>query len=60
AQATLPLERLPVRRCGLDPDVRLAGVNPKGRWRTRAARRSPRYTTKLAEALLVKEPPAVR
>jgi DNA polymerase V len=31
--------------------VRLAGVNPKGRWRTRAAKRSPRYTTKLAEVL---------
>ena len=29
--------------------VRLAGVNPKGRWRTKAAKRSPRYTTKLAE-----------
>jgi len=29
--------------------VRLAGANPKGRWRTKAARRSPRYTTKLAE-----------
>ena len=29
--------------------VRLAGTNPKGRWRTRADKRSPRYTTKLAE-----------
>lgn len=31
--------------------VRLAGANPKGRWRTKAAKRSPRYTTKLAEVL---------
>jgi hypothetical protein len=29
--------------------VRLAGANPKGCWRTKAAKRSPRYTTKLAE-----------
>ena len=47
------------RKYGRDT-VRLAGVNPKGRWRTRAAMRSPRYTTKLAEALLVKEPPAIK
>jgi hypothetical protein len=31
--------------------VRLAGANPKRRWRTKAAKRSPRYTTKLAEVL---------
>lgn len=31
--------------------VRLAGANPKGGWRTKAARRSPRYTTKLSEVL---------
>jgi DNA polymerase V len=34
--------------------VRLAGANPKGRWRTRAAVRSPRYTTKLSDVLLLK------
>lgn len=34
--------------------VRLAGVSPKGRWRTKAAKRSPRYTTKLSEVLLLK------
>jgi DNA polymerase V len=26
--------------------VRLVEANPKGRWRTKAAKRSPRYTTK--------------
>lgn len=34
--------------------VRLAGMNTKGRWRTKAAKRSPRYTTKLKDVLLVK------
>jgi DNA polymerase V len=34
--------------------VRLAGANPKGRWRTKAAKRSPRYTTKLSEVPLLK------
>ena len=29
--------------------VRPAGVNPKDRWRMKAAKRSPRYTTKPAE-----------
>lgn len=29
--------------------LRLAGVKPKGWWRTKAAKRSPRYTTKLSE-----------
>jgi hypothetical protein len=33
--------------------VRLAGANLKGRWRTKAAKRSPRYTTKLAEVPLI-------
>lgn len=33
--------------------VRLAGANPRGRWRTKAARRSPRYTTKLKEVIRV-------
>jgi DNA polymerase V len=33
--------------------VRLAGANPKGRWRTKVAKRSPRYTTKLSEVLLL-------
>jgi DNA polymerase V len=33
--------------------VRLAGTNPKGRWKTKAARRSPRYTTKLKELVRV-------
>ena len=41
------------KRYGRDT-VRLAGANPKGRWRTKAAKRSPRYTTKLAEVLLLK------
>ena len=31
--------------------VRLAAVNPKGRWRTKAAKRSARYTTKLSDVL---------
>jgi hypothetical protein len=34
--------------------VRLAGANLKGRLRSRAAKLSPRYTAKLAEALLLK------
>jgi DNA polymerase V len=33
--------------------VRLAGANPQGRWRTKAAKRSPRYTTKLSEVPLI-------
>jgi DNA polymerase V len=33
--------------------VRLAGANPKGRGRTKAAKRSPRYTTKLSEVPLI-------
>ncbi len=41
------------RKYGRDT-VRLAGANPKGRWRTKAAKRSPRYTTKLAEVLQLK------
>lgn len=38
------------RKYGRDT-VRLAGANPKGRWRTKAVKCSPRYTTKLAEVL---------
>jgi DNA polymerase V len=34
--------------------VRLAAVIPKGWWRAKAAKRSPRYTTKLTEVLLLK------
>jgi hypothetical protein len=34
--------------------VRLAGANPKGRWRTKAAKRGPRNTTKLTEVLRLK------
>lgn len=34
--------------------VRLAGANPKGRWRTKAAKRSPRYTTELSEVPLIR------
>jgi DNA polymerase V len=29
--------------------VRLAGANPKGRWRTKAGLRSPCYTTRLSD-----------
>ena len=35
--------------------VRLARANPKGRWKTRAAKRSPRYTTKPAEVPLISD-----
>jgi hypothetical protein len=28
------------------------GTTPKGRWRTKAAKRGPRYTAKLSEVLL--------
>lgn len=34
--------------------VRLTGLHPKGRWRMKAAKRSPRYTTKLSDVLLLK------
>ena len=50
----MPVVDMLNKRYGRDT-VRLAGVNPKGRWRTKAAKRSPRYTTKLAEVLRVKE-----
>jgi hypothetical protein len=33
--------------------VRPAGANPKGRQRTKAAKRSPRYTTKLSDVPLI-------
>ena len=36
------------RKYGRDT-VRLAAANPKGRWMTKAERRSPRYTTRLRE-----------
>jgi hypothetical protein len=45
-----PMVDMLSKKYGRDP-VRLAGANPKGRWRPQAARRSPRYTTKLAEIL---------
>jgi hypothetical protein len=48
----MPLFDMLHKRYGLDT-VRLAGANPKGRWRTKAAKRSRRYTTKLAEMLFV-------
>ena len=36
--------------------VGLVESNPTGRWRTKAAKRSPRYTTKLPEVLLLNDP----
>ena len=33
--------------------VRAAGVNLKGRWRTKVAKRSLRYTTKLSDIVLI-------
>jgi DNA polymerase V len=47
-----PVVNMLNRKYGRDT-VRLAGSNPQGRWRTKAARRSPRYTTKLKEVLKV-------
>jgi DNA polymerase V len=44
----MPVVDMLNRKYGRDT-VRLAGANPKGRWRTKAEKRSPRYTTKLAE-----------
>jgi DNA polymerase V len=40
------------RRWGRDT-VRLATANPQGNWRTRVERRSPRYTTRLEEVLII-------
>jgi len=34
--------------------VRLDGVNPKGMWRTKAAKRSPHNTTRLSDVVLGK------
>ena len=44
----MPLVDMLNRKYGRDT-VRLAGMNPKGRWGTKAAKRSPRYTRKLSE-----------
>lgn len=44
----MPVMDMLNRKYGRDT-VRLAGANPKGRWMTRAGRRSPRYTTRLGE-----------
>jgi DNA polymerase V len=49
----MPVVDMLNKRYGRDT-VRLAGANPKGRWRTKAAKRSPRYTTTLAEVLPLK------
>ena len=49
----MPVVDMLKRKYGRDT-VRLAGANPKGRWRTKAAKRSPHYTTKLAEVLRLK------
>jgi DNA polymerase V len=48
----MPVVNMLNKKYGRDT-VRLAGANPKGRWRTKAAKRSPRYTTKLAEVPLI-------
>lgn len=44
----MPVVDLLNKKYGRDT-VRLARANPKGRWRTKAAKRSPRYTTKIAD-----------
>ena len=49
----MPVVDLLNKKYGRDT-VRLAGTNPQGRWRRKAAQRSPRYTTKLAEVLRLK------
>jgi hypothetical protein len=41
------------RKYGRDT-VRLASANPKGRCRTKAARRSPLYTTRLSDMPLLR------
>lgn len=46
------------KRYGRDT-VRLAGANPKGRWRTKGAKRSPHYTTKLAEVPTIGPEPSL-
>jgi hypothetical protein len=47
----VPVVDMPNKGYGRDT-VRLAGANPKGRWRTKATTRSPRYTTRLSDVLL--------
>lgn len=49
----MPVVDMLNKRYGRDT-VKLAGANPKGGWRTKAAKRSPRYTTMLAEVPLIK------
>ena len=48
----MPVVDMLNRRYGRDT-ARPAGANPKGRWRTKAAKRSPRYPTKLSEVPLI-------
>jgi DNA polymerase V len=48
----MPVVDILNKRYGRDT-VRLAGANPKGRWRTKAGWRSPRYTTRLSEVPLL-------
>ena len=49
----MPVVGMLNKRYGRDT-VRLAGTNPKGRWRTKAAKLSPRDTTRLADVPLSK------
>jgi hypothetical protein len=49
----MPVVNMLNKKYGRDT-VRLAGVKQKGRWRTKAAKRGSRYTTKLAEVLILK------
>jgi len=44
----MPVVDMLNKRYGRDT-VRLAGCNPKCRWRTKVAKRSPRYITKLLD-----------
>ena len=48
----MPVVDMLNRKYGRDT-VRWAAANPKGRWRTKAARRSPRYTTRLSDVPLL-------
>ena len=48
----MPVVDMLSKKYGRDT-VRLAGTNPRGLWRTRAAKRSPRYATKLTDVLLI-------
>ncbi len=49
----MPVVDMLNRKYGRDT-VRLAAANPKGRWRTKAARRSPLYTTRLSDVPLLR------